>query len=102
MLTFHGSDGTETQVDFPNPIQTELVEIPVIIVDNEVQLISPEFKKLSTEVLRDIAFSMDGVVGYLKVRAYYKTVENQHCTKRDCWRPAVEGSHRCDSHPLGE
>lgn len=83
--------------------QTELVEIPVIIVNNEVQLISPEFKKLSPELLRDIAHSMDGIVGYLKVRAHYKLIEEgQHCTKRECWRPAVSGTHRCDSHPLGD
>lgn len=101
MLTFAGQTNKIESVVFLQPVQTELVEIPVIIIDNEVQLISPEFKKLSPSVLADIADSMDGVVGYLKVRAYYKTVENQHCTKQGCWRPAVdESKHRCDSHPL--
>jgi hypothetical protein len=81
--------------------QTELVEIPVIIVDNQVELISPEFKRLSGDVLRDIAHSMGGIVGYLKVRAHYMLIEEgQHCTHRECWRPAVAGTHRCDSHPL--
>lgn len=81
--------------------QTELVEIPVIIVENEVQLISPEFKKLSPEVLNNVALAMDGVVGYLKVRAHYELIEEgQHCTHKACWRPAVPGTHRCDDHEL--
>lgn len=81
--------------------QTELTEIVTIIVDNEVQLISPEFKKLSPQVLSDMALAMNGVVGYLKVRAYYELIkEGQHCTYKECWRPAVAGTHRCDSHPL--
>lgn len=80
--------------------QTELVEIPVIIADNQIQLISPEFKKLSPAVLRDIAYSMDGIIGYVKVRARYEMIESEHCTYQGCWRPVVKDTIRCDSHPL--
>ena len=78
--------------------QTELVEIPVIIVNQEVQLISPEFKILSQSILKDMAVAMGGVVGYLKVRAHYSRLETQHCTSEGCWRPAMVDEHRCDSH----
>lgn len=100
MLSFANRDGSMVSFEFESPVQTELVEIPVIIVHNEVQLISPEFKALSDDTLKNMAIVMGGIVGYLKVRAYYQTVETQHCTKQGCWRPAVEGAHRCDSHAL--
>jgi hypothetical protein len=79
-------------------VQTELAEIPVIIVNGEIQLISPEFKKLSPQTLRDMAEAMSGILGYLKVRATYDLVESQHCVTKGCWRPAVEGTIKCDDH----
>jgi hypothetical protein len=80
--------------------QTELVELPVIIVNGAVQLISPEFKKLSVDVLADMALAMDGEIGYLKVRAHYQPIEGQHCVVKNCWRPAVNSGYKCDTHEL--
>lgn len=98
MLHFEETGEIESVV-FSAPIQTELVEIPVIIIDSSVKLQSPAFRSLSREILADMATAMGGEVGYLKVRAYYKTVETQMCTSKECWRPAVEGTYKCDSHP---
>lgn len=100
MLSFTGQDGSVKTVELPEPAHSDLVEIPVIIVGNEVVLMTPDLKKLKSETLSAIAATMDGTVGFLKVRAHYELLTNQHCTFRDCWRPAVPGNHRCDSHPM--
>jgi len=82
--------------------QTELVEIPVIIVDSKVSLIDPLMKTVDIKTLHDMAYAMDGHVGYLKVRAHYEVLEQDHCTYKNCWRPVVPGTDRCDSpgHPV--
>lgn len=102
MLSFAGQTGKVKTVTLPEPVQTELVEVPVIIVGSEVKLNSPDLKKLKPETLAAMAAAMDGRVGYLKVRAHYEILTTQHCTIHDCWRPAEPGSDRCDtpSHSL--
>jgi hypothetical protein len=101
MLSFKGFTGKVKTVALPEPVHTDLVEIPVIIVGSEVVLMTPDLKKLKSETLSAMATAMDGRVGYLKVRAHYEILmQTQHCTSMGCWRPAEPGKHRCDSHSL--
>lgn len=77
---------------------TEIVELPVIVVDNIVKLISPEFKLLDDATLRGFAFTMGGELIYLKVRSTYTSVENMICTHKNCWRVAVNETLKCGDH----
>lgn len=77
---------------------TELVELPVIISNGQVMLIPPDLKQAPTHTLQDLAVGMDGIVGYIKVRAYYTAMETSHCTHKGCWRPVTNGQLKCDSH----
>lgn len=102
MLSFAGQTGESKTVQLPEPVYTDIIEVPAIIVDSVIAMTSPEFRKLKPETLSAMATAMSGIVGYIKVEAYYTVSEsaNIFCTFKDCWRPAEPDKHRCDSHPL--
>lgn len=78
---------------------SELVELPVFISGDGVEvMVSPEFKKLTPELLRSMAKQMGCTLGFKKVRAVYHELESRHCCGYDCYRPVVEHSHFCEDH----
>lgn len=79
-------------------IETELVELPVIVVDGKAKLLTPEMKELDDKTLIQIAKMMGGTVGYVKLRASYSNLENALCLKRNCWSVARFADHKCADH----
>lgn len=77
---------------------TDIVEIPVIVVDGSVKLIAPQMQKLNEASLKDIATAMNGSFIYLKVRATFTQLESQLCAHRGCWRKADTDSLTCEDH----
>ncbi len=81
-----------------NQEPSQIVELPVIAVDGIVRLIDPDMAILDEKTLKDIAFAMNGEFLYLKVRATYTPVEQQLCTHKECFRPAVTNTLVCGDH----
>lgn len=80
-------------------IETELVELPVILdKDGKAQLLTPEMKELDDKTLNQIAKMMGGKVGYAKLRASYSNPESALCLKRNCWSLARFADHMCADH----
>ncbi len=77
---------------------TEIVEIPVIVVNDKVELNSPEMRSLNEASLKDIALAMNGQFLYLKLRATYSMPEVVLCTAKGCYRPVEKDLLTCGDH----
>lgn len=77
---------------------TQIIELPVIVVNDTVQILEPEMIALTETTLKDLALSMGGQYLYLKVRATFTPVENQLCTHKSCYRPAKPETLNCGDH----
>lgn len=80
-------------------IETELVELPVILdKDGKAQLLTPEMKELDEKTLNQVAKMMGGRVGYAKLRASYSNPEVELCLKKGCTSIARFADHMCADH----
>lgn len=77
---------------------TEIVELPAIVVNNEIKMSGPKMAILSSKDIKDLAFVMGGTAMYIKLRATLSTLETQFCVTKDCWRPACSGEFYCGDH----
>lgn len=81
-------------------IETEIVEMPVIIVDNKARLLTTDMKGLPESMLNDMAKMMGGTLGYVKLRASYSNPEVQLCIEKRCMRLAHFADHKCETHTM--
>lgn len=79
-------------------IETEIVELPAIIVDGKARLLTPEMKELDEKTLTQVAKMMGGFVGYVKLRASYSNLKENLCIHKKCTAIARFVDHMCDTH----
>lgn len=81
-------------------IESEIVELPVIIVDGKAKLLTPDMKRLDDRLLRDMAKMMGGTLGWVKLRASFSNPEVGLCLDKGCTRIAHYADHKCEVHTM--
>jgi hypothetical protein len=81
------------------PFSTEIIQLPAIMANGVVTVLSHEMKKLDSKQLRSIAAVMGGKVVFVKVRASYEVEEKTPlCNHYNCYRPVKELNTECGDH----
>lgn len=81
-------------------IESEIVEMPVIIVDNKAKLLTPGMKDLPEKMLQDMAKLMGGKLGWKKMRVEFSNPEAEICLHRGCWAIARYADNMCSDHTV--
>lgn len=79
-------------------METDIIEMPVIVVDGKAKLPTPAMKELPESLLKEMAKMMGGHLVWAKLRVNFSNLEVPLCVEKKCTRIAHYADHKCETH----